>query len=666
MGVREVYSLMKESKMEPAATIVNPKFFRPETIMNPCFSMDHHGKYTVSSKDDTATECLTHPVTENKCETEGSMKNQKVESGFSHEIYEMLEPLSISSGESKLYLCQSKGEKYVCKLYQGREVHDKIFYDTLFHVDSPYIGKLTTYGVYQGYFYEIYPYYAKGDIAGITFSLKEICENVLPCLTQGLHDLHEKGICHGDVKPSNVMFQNQGNGYLLLDFGVSFMINQGNSPSIGITEAYAAPEVSLHNGGASYFSDYYALGVCLYELYFGKRIQLSDEEGKSFHETSIFPLPTETPAAFRFLLQGLLFADIVDRETVKQEHPLDISSFQVSYRWGFDELTLWMANFGIESRYENSENHVDTMEKNEEIAVNSVEVPEKLEDSRQMVIDDIEKLANTTNDVEEVGVILVDSEVASEITVVSKEKNEVCSKETFEGIVETTEVPTQSTEKISENMVDCSDENSPSKKEQQEKKHLPLTECEENQYLDAIPTFRFLDVDYHRMSTLVKDMTEHWWDGRDSFFTWDLLNLLKAQDSPYTPILQNAEETYYEGKAESMIFWTALYQLDPSLTDIIWEDWSAPNLQNLGEQLQVALLNEKECEGKGFSCCYSLLRHGIISEYLSLPQCTGQNESFRKLEILYRVCEKDPVKRGTFPEKLVEELMKYKVAGKEG
>ena len=80
-----------------------------------------------------------------------------------------------------------------------------------------------------------------------------VCVCVLPCLTappftrQGLVHLHSLAIVHGDLKPANVLLDNDGRPRIA-DWGLS-RVSQGftctSTPATiaGFTRGYAAPEV---------------------------------------------------------------------------------------------------------------------------------------------------------------------------------------------------------------------------------------------------------------------------------------------------------------------------------------------------------------------------------------------------------------------------------------
>ena len=79
--------------------------------------------------------------------------------------------------------------------------------------------------------------------------------------------LQKKYIAHRDIKPSNIMIDS--NGYLkMIDFGTAKVLTDYTSTIIG-TPHYIAPEI-LQGRGYSLSCDFWSLGICMYEIFYGK------------------------------------------------------------------------------------------------------------------------------------------------------------------------------------------------------------------------------------------------------------------------------------------------------------------------------------------------------------------------------------------------------------
>ena len=79
--------------------------------------------------------------------------------------------------------------------------------------------------------------------------------------------LQKKFIAHRDIKPSNIMIDS--NGYLkMIDFGTAKVLTDYTSTIIG-TPHYISPEI-LQGRGYSLSCDFWSVGICMYEIFYGK------------------------------------------------------------------------------------------------------------------------------------------------------------------------------------------------------------------------------------------------------------------------------------------------------------------------------------------------------------------------------------------------------------
>ncbi|HYW18818.1 MAG TPA: AAA family ATPase [Nodularia sp. (in: cyanobacteria)] len=100
--------------------------------------------------------------------------------------------------------------------------------------------------------------------------------NIAIQITQALEYLHKNQIIHKDIKPSNIIINLQTGLVKLTDFGIASRLNKENpqftNPNcVEGTLAYMSPEqTGRMNRILDYRSDFYSLGVTLYEMLTGK------------------------------------------------------------------------------------------------------------------------------------------------------------------------------------------------------------------------------------------------------------------------------------------------------------------------------------------------------------------------------------------------------------
>lgn len=111
---------------------------------------------------------------------------------------------------------------------------------------------------------------------------------------EGLAFAHAHGVLHRDVKPGNLLLDEQGVLHVS-DFGLATVLNAGESAPL-VTQChdgtlrYMAPE-RLLRGENSFACDQYSLGVTLYELLTHRAAFREAEPGQLIHRICSNPLP---------------------------------------------------------------------------------------------------------------------------------------------------------------------------------------------------------------------------------------------------------------------------------------------------------------------------------------------------------------------------------------
>jgi len=127
-------------------------------------------------------------------------------------------------------------------------------------------------------------------------------------LAQVVHDAHDRGIIHRNLKPSSVMVSEDADRLWpkLLDLGLDQLMHRDAGMS---SPAYMAPEQWADDAAAGRATDIYALGVVAYEALTGRVpfvAETSDEYRQLHRDAQVPPLGGDFPPNFDQILQRAL------------------------------------------------------------------------------------------------------------------------------------------------------------------------------------------------------------------------------------------------------------------------------------------------------------------------------------------------------------------------
>ena len=144
-------------------------------------------------------------------------------------------------------------------------------------LNHPNLASVYELGTANGFFFLVMEYISGTPFTEHFLAIRDMDQRLkqLPAalaqLVAGLQHLHENGFVHCDVKPGNVMITADGR-VVLLDFGLVTALDRDGSSSGELVGSigYIAPE-RYQGHAATPASDWYALGIMLFEVLTGRR-----------------------------------------------------------------------------------------------------------------------------------------------------------------------------------------------------------------------------------------------------------------------------------------------------------------------------------------------------------------------------------------------------------
>ena len=178
--------------------------------------------------------------------------------------------VKLKKNEKKYALKEMSKVKIIDKKCEKSILEER---DLLIKLKHPFIANMIC--SFQDYnnLYLLLELLPGGDLRYHLNTNHRFSENVIrffiSCLILSLEYIHKNNIIHHDIKPENLVCDDDGFVHLT-DFGIAKIKKLQNNSETSGTPGYIAPEVLLKQNH-SFTVDYYAIGIIGYEFLIGKR-----------------------------------------------------------------------------------------------------------------------------------------------------------------------------------------------------------------------------------------------------------------------------------------------------------------------------------------------------------------------------------------------------------
>ncbi len=255
--------------------------------------------------------------------------------------YKLIDLLSTAGGSADVWLAidvntidetadESKATKVVIKIYRPKNLIDiegeyqfRSEFKKVFSCHHENIIQPTYFNIYEDIPYLVLPYCPSGSSEMLIgqFEKEDDIWKYIYEVSSGLAYLHEHTpqIIHQDIKPANVLIDDNGN-YAITDFGISAEMGgtaMESEDESGGTFAYMAPERFLEGTPPMPESDIWALGATLYELITGDAPFGNDGGSRQKKDTGIPPIKQTIPEPIKDLIYSCLVYNPKDRPTAR-------------------------------------------------------------------------------------------------------------------------------------------------------------------------------------------------------------------------------------------------------------------------------------------------------------------------------------------------------------
>lgn len=243
-----------------------------------------------------------------------------------------------------VYKCRKDNCVYAMKIFArdyvfaefAKGVHNRITreIEALKKVHGKYVAGYIDDGTFTDngweYIYVIMDFVEGQDLAKVmksrSFNVDEALD-IFEQLLSGIESIHQQKLVHRDLKPANIYILDNGD-IKILDFGLSKLIDYTSITNTGDqlgTPLYMSPEQISDSKNIDYRSDYYALGVILFEMLTGN----SPYGTISSREELYYKIKMEPPISVRFFIPTIdnnidnLLLELLRKENYKRPNTIE-------------------------------------------------------------------------------------------------------------------------------------------------------------------------------------------------------------------------------------------------------------------------------------------------------------------------------------------------------
>lgn len=211
-----------------------------------------------------------------------------------------------------VYHATMDGHAYAIKLQLGVDcpIQEKQFRceaESMSVMDHPNIVKVYDSGEVAGYQYLVMDYVSRGTLHEVMQEFRFNEENIAGIavmICKGLAYAHEQGYVHRDIKPDNIMLDDDFNPKIM-DFGLAVDSNDPDYTYTAVgSEGYAAPEIFDTPEEVDQRVDVYAMGGVIYTMLTGV---IPDSNDVDFEKLTGFD------ARFKVLIRNAMKRDREER-----------------------------------------------------------------------------------------------------------------------------------------------------------------------------------------------------------------------------------------------------------------------------------------------------------------------------------------------------------------